>query len=245
MCLCTLLVYTSTRATIAATVHVTRFAYVCARSWCMRAHTPPVQPPCTRLTSHLCTQLVYASTGAAYGSPVEVPVTEDSLAHATTPYARAALAAESAIRDAAAADPALNVAILRTFNVIGGDPEGALGEWPGPDVHRKVSRLSPACIDAAMLVTPHLEITGTRRRCLRAPVWLPVSVWTLTCAARCHASALRAWILPYLLRRTLRSQVRTQLTLGHDYPPLDPDYLHSYFHKLHQIVSTHCTRFYT
>eukprot|EP00892_Ulva_mutabilis_P012642 jgi/Ulvmu1/9750/UM055_0090.1 len=106
-------------------------------------------------------ELIYSSTCATYGNPAVLPVTEDTPTVPINPYGRAKLAAEGIIRDAAAADTSLRAVIFRYFNVYGSDPGGALGEFPPPAL-RQHSRISGACMDAAMHETTSLKITGTR-----------------------------------------------------------------------------------
>lgn len=105
-------------------------------------------------------QLVFSSTCATYGNPQKLPVTEDSATVPVNPYGSAKLMAETAIRDYAAADPSLRAVIFRYFNVYGSDTEGLLGEWPRPEL-RTHSRISGACLDAAMGDIDSLTITGT------------------------------------------------------------------------------------
>lgn len=104
-------------------------------------------------------QLIYSSTCATYGNPEVLPVTEETAAVPINPYGRAKLMAEGAIRDYAAANPALRAVIFRYFNVYGSDPGGALGEFPPPSL-RQHSRISGACMDAALQEITSLKITG-------------------------------------------------------------------------------------
>lgn len=105
-------------------------------------------------------KLVYSSTCAVYGNPDQLPVTELTPPRPINPYGSAKLYAENIIRDTAKALPAFNAVILRYFNVYGSDPQGRLGEYPRPELRRHC-RVSGACLDAALGVTPHLTITGT------------------------------------------------------------------------------------
>ena len=113
-------------------------------------------------------QLVYSSTCAVYGNPAQLPVTEDTPPAPINPYGRAKLMAERTIVDYAAADPGLEAVILRYFNVYGSDPATVLGEWPRPEL-RAHSRISGACMDAAMREVAALTITGAHLRRLAAP----------------------------------------------------------------------------
>ncbi|KAJ9510858.1 hypothetical protein QJQ45_027732 [Haematococcus lacustris] len=73
----------------------------------------------------------------------------------------AKLMAERVINAAMKADSSLQAIILRYFNVYGSDPQGRLGEWPRPEL-RHHSRISGACLDAAMGLVPSVTIKGTQ-----------------------------------------------------------------------------------
>lgn len=104
-------------------------------------------------------QLIFSSTCAVYGNPLTLPVTETADTRPVNPYGRAKLMAEQAIQDACQSDSALKAVILRYFNVFGSDPDGLLGEYPAPSL-RQHSRISGACLDAALNQTDRLTITG-------------------------------------------------------------------------------------
>ena len=67
--------------------------------------------------------------------------------------------AEQIVRDFLAAEPTMSAVIFRYFNVYGSDPAGRLGEYPRPEL-RQHSRISGACIDAALREIDQLTITG-------------------------------------------------------------------------------------
>ncbi|MDR1649338.1 MAG: UDP-glucose 4-epimerase GalE, partial [Synergistaceae bacterium] len=75
--------------------------------------------------------VVFSSSATVYGDPASVPVREDFPVSATNPYGATKVFIERILRDACAADPELNVAILRYFNPIGAHESGLLGEDPG------------------------------------------------------------------------------------------------------------------
>ncbi|HJA26000.1 MAG TPA: UDP-glucose 4-epimerase GalE, partial [Candidatus Fournierella merdigallinarum] len=65
------------------------------------------------------------------GDPASVPITEDFPVGATTnPYGNTKAFTERILTDACAADPSLNVALLRYFNPIGAHKSGLIGEDP-------------------------------------------------------------------------------------------------------------------
>jgi len=74
---------------------------------------------------------VFSSSATVYGDPQEVPIREDSPIGATTnPYGTTKLFIERILTDYCAADPTLNVALLRYFNPIGAHKSGLIGEDP-------------------------------------------------------------------------------------------------------------------
>ncbi len=66
-------------------------------------------------------RIVFSSTAAVYGTPVENPVSEDSLTRPISPYGSSKLMSEWMLRDCAAAH-GIRYATLRYFNVAGADP---------------------------------------------------------------------------------------------------------------------------
>ncbi len=74
---------------------------------------------------------VFSSSATVYGAEAPLPYHEtyEPLV-ANDPYSRTKLMGEQVLRDSAAADPHLRVAILRYFNPVGAHPSGQLGEDP-------------------------------------------------------------------------------------------------------------------
>ncbi len=73
---------------------------------------------------------VFSSSATVYGIPKTVPLTEDMPTSCTNPYGWTKLFNEQILRDAAVADPALSVVLLRYFNPIGAHSSGLIGEDP-------------------------------------------------------------------------------------------------------------------
>ena len=74
---------------------------------------------------------VFSSSATVYGDPATVPIREDFPTGGTTnPYGTTKLFQERILSDYCAADPALNVALLRYFNPIGAHESGLIGEDP-------------------------------------------------------------------------------------------------------------------
>ncbi|GBF95426.1 UDP-galactose 4-epimerase [Raphidocelis subcapitata] len=82
------------------------------------------------MPKHGCNMLVFSSSATVYGIPERVPLTEDCPLSAINPYGRTKLFQEDMFRDAAAADGALRIILLRYFNPVGAHPSGDIGEHP-------------------------------------------------------------------------------------------------------------------
>jgi UDP-glucose-4-epimerase GalE len=97
--------------------------------------------------------LVFSSTAAVFGEPIETPITESHPTRPINPYGDTKLAVERAM---AHFDRAygLRGVTLRYFNAAGADPEGDLGEDHRPEGH-----LIPIAIDAALGGAP-LRVFG-------------------------------------------------------------------------------------
>jgi len=73
----------------------------------------------------------FSSSATVYGTPAAVPITEDMpVGGCANPYGRTKYMIEQIMMDAAAADSALSVVLLRYFNPIGAHPSGLIGEDP-------------------------------------------------------------------------------------------------------------------
>jgi len=99
-------------------------------------------------------RVVFSSTAAVYGTPVEVPIPEDHPLAPLSPYGDSKLFVERMLRwygDAYG----LRWAALRYFNAAGADPDGEIGEDHDPETH-----LIPLAIEAA-LGGKALDIYGT------------------------------------------------------------------------------------
>lgn len=89
-------------------------------------------------------QLVFSSTAAVFGNPIETPITEDHPKHPINSYGQTKLAIEEALPHYETAY-GLRSVVLRYFNAAGADPDGELGEDHAPELH-----LIPRAIDAAL-----------------------------------------------------------------------------------------------
>lgn len=127
--------------------------------------------------------LVFSSSAAVFGEPVETPITEEHPCRPINPYGETKLAVERALPHYARAY-GLRWMALRYFNAAGADPDGELGEDHRPETH-----LIPRAIDAALGGSP-LEVFGDDYptpdgTCLRDYVHV-------TDLADAHVRALRA-----------------------------------------------------
>jgi len=87
--------------------------------------------------------LVFSSTCATYGEPIETPLTEAHPQQPINSYGETKLAVERALPHFEHAYGIHSVA-LRYFNASGADPDGELGEHHDPEIH-----LIPRTIEAA------------------------------------------------------------------------------------------------
>ena len=79
---------------------------------------------------HNVNRIVFSSSATVYGLPKTVPIKENFPLSTTNPYGETKLMIERILKDAAAANPALSVCVLRYFNPIGAHESGLIGEDP-------------------------------------------------------------------------------------------------------------------
>ena len=83
------------------------------------------------MRKHGVKNFVFSSSATVYGDPATVPIREEFPTGGTTnPYGTTKYFLEQILKDYCAADPALNVALLRYFNPIGAHESGLIGEDP-------------------------------------------------------------------------------------------------------------------
>lgn len=100
------------------------------------------------------TSLIFSSTAAVYGDPLETPIPESHPTAPVNPYGRAKLMVETILRDYERAH-GLRTISLRYFNAAGADPDGATGECHDPETH-----LIPNILLALLGKKPRLEVFG-------------------------------------------------------------------------------------
>ena len=74
--------------------------------------------------------IIFSSSATVYGQPHTTQFREDFPLAPYNPYGRTKMMVEEMLRDAAATDPALRVALLRYFNPAGAHASGFIGEDP-------------------------------------------------------------------------------------------------------------------
>jgi UDP-glucose 4-epimerase len=102
-------------------------------------------------------RMVFSSTAAVYGNPVEVPITEQAITAPTNPYGWTKLSVDAAIGAECTAH-GLGAISLRYFNVAGAYIPGSgspLGERHDPETH-----LIPIALDVAAGKREKLQLFG-------------------------------------------------------------------------------------
>ncbi len=99
-------------------------------------------------------QIVFSSTCAVYGNPVELPITEDHPLQPISPYGWSKLFVEQMLQKFDEAYGIKSVS-LRYFNAAGADPDGKIGERHEPETH-----LIPLVIQSAYHSDQQLQING-------------------------------------------------------------------------------------
>ncbi len=99
--------------------------------------------------------IIFSSTCATYGTPRQIPITEDHPQSPINPYGRSKLMIEWILEDFCSAYD-IKFISLRYFNAAGADPEGEIGENHDPETH-----LIPLVLDVASGRRDKLYIFGT------------------------------------------------------------------------------------
>jgi UDP-glucose 4-epimerase len=99
--------------------------------------------------------IIFSSTAAVYGEPLQIPITEDHPAAPTNPYGATKLAVEEMLKWFGQAY-GLKYMALRYFNAAGADEAGDIGEDHRPETH-----LIPLVLKAAQDLLPGIRVFGT------------------------------------------------------------------------------------
>lgn len=97
---------------------------------------------------------VFSSTCATYGTPREVPISEDCPQQPVNPYGASKLFFEHAL-SAYSVSHGLRYAALRYFNAAGAHQSGDLGEYHDPETH-----IIPLALKAILGTKPSLTVFG-------------------------------------------------------------------------------------
>jgi UDP-arabinose 4-epimerase len=99
--------------------------------------------------------VLFSSTCATYGNPVNLPINEEHPQAPINPYGRSKTLCEDILRDFSATD-ALRSVVLRYFNACGADPDGEIGEMHKPETHA-----IPLAIEAALDPSARFTVLGS------------------------------------------------------------------------------------
>ncbi len=102
-------------------------------------------------------RIVFSSSAAIYGNPEVMPIAEDTPPSPQSVYARTKLVGEEFLASLSAADPDLQLGILRYFNPVGAHPSGLIGEDPS----QPPTNLVPVIARVALGQAPSLKVFGS------------------------------------------------------------------------------------
>lgn len=98
--------------------------------------------------------LIFSSTAAVYGDPLEIPIPEIHPTNPVNPYGRTKFMVEEILRDYDRAYGLRSIS-LRYFNAAGADPDGETGECHDPETH-----LMPNILLSLLGKRPRLGVFG-------------------------------------------------------------------------------------
>ena len=96
------------------------------------------------MLKHNVKNIVFSSTCATYGNPIQLPITEGHPQNPINPYGRTKLMMEQLMEDYSHAY-GMKFAALRYFNAAGAVEDASIGEWHEPESH-----LIPLVLDVAL-----------------------------------------------------------------------------------------------
>lgn len=86
------------------------------------------------MVKHKVDKLIFSSSAAIYGIPLEIPITEEHPLEPVNPYGQTKKIIETMLRDYDRAYGLKSIS-LRYFNAAGADPSGEIGELHDPETH--------------------------------------------------------------------------------------------------------------
>ena len=109
------------------------------------------------MRAHNVKNIIFSSSATVYGSPQELPITENSpKGVCTNPYGWTKWMIEQILTDVHTADPSWNVILLRYFNPVGAHSSGLIGEDP----QGVPNNLTPYISQVAVGRREHLNVNG-------------------------------------------------------------------------------------
>jgi len=163
---------------------------------------------CQAMQQHGCNRLVFSSSATVYGTPKQLPLTEDAPLSATSPYGQTKLMSEMILRDLEISSPGWQTACLRYFNPVGAHISGLIGEDP----RGTPNNLMPYVAQVAVGRRQHVQIFG---RDYPTPDGTGVRDYIhVQDLAEGHVAALR-----YIFDS--RDSITANLGTGHGYSVLD------------------------
>ena len=109
------------------------------------------------MKKHNVKKIIFSSSATVYGTPKELPITEETPTGGTTnPYGTSKLFQEQILRDVHVADPSWTIVLLRYFNPIGAHESGLIGEDP----KGIPNNLVPYIAQVAVGKLDHLNVFG-------------------------------------------------------------------------------------
>ncbi len=104
---------------------------------------------------HRVNLIVFSSTCATYGIPMQVPISEATPRNPVNPYGVTKMVIEHILEDYGRAH-GLRFVALRYFNAAGAAPDGTIGEWHDPETH-----LIPRLFEAALGRVEGAQVYGS------------------------------------------------------------------------------------
>lgn len=106
------------------------------------------------MKKHGVKRIVFSSTAATYGEPVNMPILESDKTEPTNPYGETKLAVEKMMKWVDEAHGIKSI-VLRYFNVAGAHEDGIIGEDHSPETH-----LIPLILEVPLGKREHITVFG-------------------------------------------------------------------------------------
>ena len=152
------------------------------------------------MKKHNVKKIIFSSSATVYGTPKELPITEETPTGGTTnPYGTSKLFQEQILRDVHVADPSWTIVLLRYFNPVGAHESGLLGEDP----KGIPANLTPYVAKVAVGELKKSQSTATTTTrptalvCVTTSTWStwPRATWPLLTTSTRKACSSTTWVL--------------------------------------------------